>query len=68
MMGFHLSDQAMYLAQWTLRKIIAWSDLHQQSLKRDRALSGERDLKPERDLLSRGVSIIFEGRGDYEVK
>lgn len=53
------------MAQRTLRKTLSWADLHQQSLKRVRALSSERDLKPERDLLSRRFSIGFESGGDY---
>ena len=43
--------------------IFGGSDLIQQSLKRDRDLSGERDLKQQRNLLS--ASIGFEDGEDY---
>lgn len=45
--------------------IFGWSDLIQQSLKRDRDLSGERDLKQQRNLLSKRFSIGFEDGEDY---
>lgn len=55
----------MYAAQMTFINILGWVVLIQPSLKRHRVLSGEKDVKPERDLLSKRFSVGFEDGRDH---